>query len=154
MAENSLVPRGWNFLEVCQLELSRNTNSRRLGKAVRGEASHRATREMKMCSLLGASHHACRNSVLVKTQVPGRRDSLSQVLSKFLDVLCGASKESNCLGSFYFFNVPLLRPQCKCVRRLTSFLNEVISRTPTFTDIPTLSGLGIKAHRFLSPSPY
>lgn len=53
-----------------------------------------------------------------KTQVPGRRDSLSQVLSKFLDVLCGASKESNCLGSFYFFNVPLLRPQCKCVRRL------------------------------------
>ena len=29
---------------------------------------------------------------------------------------CGASKESNCLGSFNFFNVPLLCPQCKCVR--------------------------------------
>lgn len=37
----------------------------------------------------------------------GRRDSPSQVLSKFLDA-CGASKESNCSGSFYFLMSPPL----------------------------------------------
>lgn len=39
-----------------------------------------------------------------------------------------------------------------CKNTVTSFLNEVTSRTPTFTDIPTLSGLGIRAQILVSES--